>query len=96
MAQPNPTIRPSSLLYAMGRLEAQNENQSREIAELPQRIADTVNPRLVAVEKLTGGFNTRLVALERWNWVHVGTVSALVVVIGAAMGLAPQLVHIRL
>lgn len=96
MTQPPNSPPRSSLLYAMGRLEAQNENQSREIAELPQRIAAEVNPRIVAVEKLAGGFNQRLVALERWNWVHIGTIGGMVVLGGVAMGLMPQLVHIRL
>lgn len=86
----------SSLLYAMGRLEALHEAQAKDIEELPQRVADTMNPRIEAVEHLTGGFNKRLVSLERWNWVHVGTIGALVVLSGVAMGVAPQLIHIRL
>lgn len=90
-----PTTR-SSLLYAMGRLEALHEAQSKDIAELPDRVAATMNPRIEAVEKIAGGFDGRLRTVERWNWVHIGTNVAFVAIGGLILGLAPQVVHIRL
>lgn len=70
-AEPKPATR-SSLLYAMGRLQALNETQSSQIAELPERVFERINPRLAAVETRGDGFETRIRALERWRWILLG------------------------
>jgi hypothetical protein len=62
----------SSLLYAMGRLEAVNQQQSEEIKALPERVAAMFLPRVLALETASGNHEVRLKALERWKWTLAG------------------------
>jgi hypothetical protein len=73
----------SSVLYALGRLEAQNDEQRKEIASLPGRIAELFTPRLVAIEHTLVDHGAQLVALQRRWWIitgAVGTITSLVTV----------------
>lgn len=70
----------SSVLYALGRLEAQNDEQRKEIASLPGRIAELFTPRLVAIEHTLVDHTAQLTALQRRWWIisgAVGTVTTL-------------------
>jgi hypothetical protein len=78
MTDASPTTKSrSSVLYALGRLEAQNEEQRREIRELPEQIASLFTPRLVAIEGTLGDHSKRLAVVERRWWILIGAVGAI-------------------
>lgn len=64
----------SSVLYALGRLEAQNDEQRKDIASLPGRIAELFTPRLVAIEGTLADHSKRLTLVERRVWLATGAV----------------------
>lgn len=71
----------SSVLFALGRLEAQNDAQRSEIASLPGRIAELFTPRLVAIEGTLADHTKQIAILNRSRWFILGaagTVSTLV------------------
>lgn len=71
----------SSVLYALGRLEAQNDEQRKEIASLPGRIAELFTPRLVAIEHTLVDHGLQIAQLQKRWWIisgAVGTVTTLV------------------
>jgi hypothetical protein len=72
----------SSVLYALGRLEAQNDEQRKEIASLPGRIAEMFTPRLVAVEATLMDHGKRLTVVERRIWLAMGAVATVTTLIG--------------
>lgn len=67
----------SSVLYALGRLEAQNDEQRREIASLPGRIAEVFTPRLVAIEGTLTDHGRQLILLQRRWWMIIGAVGTI-------------------
>jgi hypothetical protein len=79
---PNPTGR-SSVLYALGRLEAQNDEQRREIAALPIRIGDLFTPRLAAIEGNLGEHGRRITVVERKVWIGMGILATVTTLVTA-------------
>lgn len=61
----------SSMLYALGKLEAVVAGQADTIKELPVRILEVIMPQLLPIKD----HETRIRALERQRWILVGIVS---------------------
>lgn len=85
MAEATPSNhRSSSLLYALGRVEAQVAAQAETIKDLPAQIVAIIEPRLAMIPD----HETRLRSLERTRWVVFGGGGLAVIVIGWLVNLA--------
>lgn len=76
----------SSVLYALGRLEAQNEEQTKKIEGLPALVAEMFNPRITLVENTLTDHSRRLSIVERRWWILVGITGAVTTLVSAAEG----------
>lgn len=85
----------SSLLYAMGRLEGLQQEQSRKLDDLPSVILAQINPTLVAIQGRQGDHEKRIRSLERWRWILAGGSGLVLTVATLGQGLLPVIVHWR-
>lgn len=77
----------SSVLFALGQLSADTANQNKEIAAIPDRVFERLNPRLVLVESRLANHDDRIVSLEKQRWVGAGGVAALISLISIGTAL---------
>lgn len=85
MAEATPSTTPSrSVLYALGRLEAQVEAQAQTIKELPSQVVALFAPQLALIQD----HETRIRSLERGRWVLIGGGGLAVTAIGWLISIA--------
>ena len=86
------------LSYAMGQLQASSESHAQEIARLrdaqetlPDRLANALGPRFLALETRVGGIDTRVAVLEQLRWKVTGGVIVVAGVVGYGVKFLPAL-----
>lgn len=72
----------SSVLYAMGKLEATVAAQVDTIRELPERVLAVIAPQLVEMRAMGADHEGRLRSLEKQRWVLAGGGSLAVLALG--------------
>jgi hypothetical protein len=77
----------SSVLFALGQLSSDTAHQNEEIAKIPDRVFERLNPRLELVERRQRNHEGRISSLERQRWTTAGGVAAIVTVVTIATGL---------
>lgn len=77
----------SSVLFALGQLSADTANQNKEIAAIPDRVFEKMNPRLIIVEGRLDAHEKRLLGLEKQRWVVAGGSAAVMAVISIGTAL---------
>lgn len=86
----------SSVLYALGRLDAKVEDHAKAIEAIPQQVAAIINPRLVALEATSSDYGRRIHSLERRQWLWLGGGTVLVVLSGYAIQFVFPVHHLAL